>query len=80
MCFPHTANFRRQRQKSSYSATKILLFALGYTLSNRCNKILSFESNARETSILDEKDTLSILNIVILWAKETGALFASQHL
>ena len=33
ICFPHTANFRRQLQKSSSSATKIVLCALGLRVS-----------------------------------------------
>ena len=31
ICFPHTASFRRQRQQSSSSTTKIVLCALGFT-------------------------------------------------
>ena len=43
LCFQHTASFRRERQKSSSSATKIVLCALGLT-----TQLLSFFQRLRK--------------------------------
>ena len=39
--FPHTASFRRQRQKSSSSATKIVLCALGFRVIKTIQTIMN---------------------------------------
>ena len=65
MRFPHTASFRRQRQKSSSSATKVGLCALGFT--RQIFRRKSCDKNSNETKKYQHWAKYFLMQKMCIW-------------